>query len=406
MCIDKLHISFSDYGIRSLTLGQRATVEPDPRHPDFQGVVQGIVSLGYEIEDIQEWERNGIVQYKLFVHGSNGQRNAMMIRGAAYNINYMRIVKIECNPSSFGSYAEFRRLLDVINEHSYSNIFRYGQVVRIDYALDYRVPFYPFVRGLYYQYAHTVLAYADADDPFEEYTWEVGLIRSFRIGRDRKIIKIYDKGLEEWKSRRKEELRRRREHPELRPRVIADPQPRSRIEVSLTQRSVISAFWGEGYHGMLGELERHIGDITAGRRSPFRAVLMNNITTRQSRPMGFEVINNLGNQRLKLEIESGFLNVVYKRMTRQNFWEATRNVCAIMPWNEQYQPHRVYRNRLYAWVHRPVIYDPDGETMPARRYWGSRIQNTWPMHLAGVERTNRNTATLVRRPRIPDREAN
>lgn len=409
MCIDTLHISFSDRGNRSLTHRQREEVEPDPRHPDFQGVWQGIGALGYEMDEVQEWNRNGVTQYKLFVHGSQGQRNAMMIRGAGYSNYYMRVVKIECNPSSFGTYSEFRRLLEAINAHSYSDIFRYGQVVRIDYALDYRVPFYPFVTGLYYDYAQTVLAYADIDDPFEEYQWDYGTFRSFRIGKDRKVIKLYDKGHLEHKSMWREELRRRREHPELRPRIIPALEPRSRIEVSLTQGNVIRAFWGEGYEGTLGELDRHLREVASGRVSPFKAILMNAITTRQSRGLGFEVVNNLGNQRLRNEIESGFLNVVYRRMRQQgqDFWAEMRNVCAIMPWHEEFQPHSVYRSRLRQWLGMYIGYDPRGKTMPDRRYWSDRLQDApWPMHLAGVPRSNQNTRTLIPRPRVSPRDTN
>ncbi|MCL4678887.1 MAG: hypothetical protein KJ017_09905 [Alphaproteobacteria bacterium] len=408
MCIDTLHISFRDRGNRSLTLRQREEVEPDPRHPDFQGVQEGIAQLGYEMDEVQEWNSNGIPQYKLFVHGSQGQRNAMMVRGAAYSNNYMRVVKIECNPSSFGTYPEFRRLLQTINARSHSDIFRYGNVVRIDYTLDYRLPFYPFVTGLYYDYAQTVLAYADVNDPFEEYHWDSGIFRSLRIGKDRKVIKLYDKGYQDWKSQTLDELRRRREHPESRSQIIPALQPRSRIEVSLTQRHVIRAFWGENYNGTLEELDRHLQDMASGNRSPFKAILMNKITTRQSQALGFEVVNNLGNQRLRNEIESGFLNVVYRRMRQQeqDFWDETRNVCAIMPWHETFQPHSVYRSRLQQWLGMYIGYDPRGKTMPERRYWSDRLQTgPWPMHLAGIVRPTQNTEAIIPRPRVLPRNA-
>lgn len=375
MCLDKLHIKFPSLGDRSVSTDiqtqgvSMAPYRPDNReaaHIDYHDLTAALDAAGFEAE---EGRIRGQRRLKYNIRGTDGRPKAAEIWGQPYNDNYMRVTEIHCNPRRLGGYGRLMDLLGILQTVSSTDILRTGQIGRIDYACDYRVAFPTLMQGLFYEYARTVIAYADVTSlPFAERTSADGLFTSYRIGAGTKAIKVYDK------SRQMRNLLRR-EDPSA-----DETDLQSRIEIALTAPAAIRRIWARP--AVLSELGNHLRDIAQGVLSPFQYLLLNDVVYRSSRERGFRFIDNHHNLRLRFGMEDGKLNEFYRDMTARNlnFWHETENAFALYPWERRYQPAETYRRRLGQWAFGSDSYDPLGETLPPVPASPHRLTR-WPLEL-------------------------
>ncbi|MDH5723274.1 MAG: hypothetical protein OEY94_08150 [Alphaproteobacteria bacterium] len=343
---------------------------------------------------------------KLVIRTEQDRKAMEMIAIGSRNGNYAYLTKITCNPLSFGLWSDFWQVIEAMNDtqnrYSPSNqdlILRRGRITRIDYACDYATDIMTIMRGLYIERGQSFYAYTDMDDenPYLEYFWQRGQFNSFRIGKKNKVVKIYDKRLEEINRIRNsrstpEDIR----HENLE-RLQALP-PKTRIEVSLTERNIINRIWnrtgrnsGTRPAPTLGDLRHHlntiiVGDrITRSRSYPFAGILLNDIVTRESQRQGREFHNRTNEARRTLsEVDMGGLINLYQRWAREGrFWQEHGNHFHIMHWNPAYQPTRVYAMLMRQWLGRENTFYSEGVPIENNRHLENsmRVTDRWPMEL-------------------------
>lgn len=433
MCIDKLEIKFEELmgGLgHPLYLDDRINIEEgvcaDPRRINIEDIRESLITAGYRLSDRSSGR--GRNQYILLhVLDGGGEKLDIVLKAKndtrrGRDRSYVYLSMIIANPSRFQRWRDFWSVMQAIDGVNGCNrVIERGYIQRIDYACDYRVPLQTIMRGLYVSRSQTLFAYDDFSDsdPYGEYRWNAGVFHSFKIGAGNKCWKVYDKGLEELKRLRRRESRLREQSGEnvstsssndseeeeenndyadfwedgvsnldFRTQLEAiraeisqiQAAPRTRIELSIKTPAEIRRAWRYGSgRPLLSELPQHLDLIQNGHYTPFQGVLLHGIEMRGAHFLK----RTLEAQRIRHEVDMGFLINVAKRMGRR-FWTEHRRYFEIYPWDVRSQPTAIFKMRLFAWktVDRGLI--SRGATVPPeaqRPASGQPQERQWPLDL-------------------------
>lgn len=410
MCIDKLTIRFrnttGDLGRpinsiqRMYSLGSSPNSAP---HIDLNAVMQSLVYHGYNIDEGESFRRGWHYYHRHKIYRQGQELPiSLLCRGDADNRN---IYAVDSTPSLFSHYQDYWRVIEALDGHTENGyalnngILDCGFVDRIDYACDYRVEHQRIMQGLHVTRGQTLIGYTDFDgNPYAAYQWNNSRFFSYRIGLGNKVIKIYDKRLEESRRRNRteeEEETWEEESPETQGGAgreeassLTDLPPKTRIEISITERSKVRTFWNRRYaldpitrqgvnlteantyEAMLRELPAHLEDIRRARHDPFAGIMLHHVSFRGVTPHN----RNSEWWRIRHEIEAGLLMNVCKRIEAEhgNFWEAHQPYFALHPWYLTYQPTSVFQSRLMAWMTEDMTLNENGYFVPDDCYSRNR----------------------------------
>lgn len=376
--------------------------------PDLQEVHHNLFSAGIPCSDIND-AGGGYFSFDV----SHNNRKALTVKGKGRG-DYIFVTEILANPIRYTRWRDFWRVLEAMHEGNVEDnthlIINRGHITRIDYACDYCVPIVDIMRGLYVDNAISLTAYNDLENPYISRSWERGQFSSFVIGRKPRVIKIYDKLLEQ---RNRRGARNNNlddawsDTPTARPRQIVDDVPWTRIEISLYGQSRIADRWNsfiEGYNaphhytGMLSELPNHVSELASAMNCPFEGILLNHIKMRSTR-----LSKNLEAQRIRHEVELGLLMNVYLRMRHEgNFWEDHLDKFSIYPWHKSYQPTNIYYDRTYCWFRPQSGLTFRASSIPSPVHMSQQTMEAWRVDLT----RNEVFVRLRNARRIPNRDSN
>jgi hypothetical protein len=436
MCIDKLEIAFEqssgDLG-RPIGGGVDSTIVingTDPSLVDLSGVLTSLVFNGYSLVEGSGRRRGHNYYYNHEIH-HQGEALGITLLCRGRNPDERYIFLISCNPSRLPHWQDFWRVIEAMDGHiehgiRYANrVIERGYVQRIDYACDYRVEIDKVMQGLHVDHSQTLVGYNDAfDNPYAEYRWDRSMFFSFRIGAGDKVLKIYDKRLEQARRRNNRltepaniddtlnewgETDIETYNDETPPPSLTDLPPKTRLEQSVSTRSKVRDFWNRRYlysditrtsvradgtyQGRLNELPDHIQDIISSRHEPFMGVILHYVSFRGSH-------YNKTHEwlRVKHDIEAGLFMNVYKRLqaaSNGEFWREHQNYFALYPWNPSYQPTHAFRMRLWAWMTESMVLDERGYPVTDKCYSKQR-RSTARWDIQSTQGSVRRRATQTR----------
>lgn len=405
MCIDKLTIRFRnttgdlgrpiDNTQRRYRLGEGQNSIPVI---DLHAVMNSLIHHDYHLDEGSTYRRGWHYYHRHHVYHQGQQLSvSLLCRGDANN---RYIYAIDSTPSRFPHFQDYWQVIEALNGHAengytYNNgILDCGYVERIDYACDYKEEHQRIMQGLHVTRGQTLIGYGDFDtNPYAAYQWNNSRFFSYRIGLGNKVLKIYDKRLEE--SRRRTQTEENEESwedeaPEAQEGAgreeatsLTDLSPKTRIELSITERGKVRDFWNRRYvfdpitnqgvnmstantyEAMLRELPAHLEDIVRARHDPFSGIILHHISFR-----GAEYNKNSEWWRIRHEIEAGLLMNVYKRIQAAtgNFWREHQAFFALYPWTISYQPTSAFRSRMTAWMTESMTLNEDGYYVPEKCY--------------------------------------
>lgn len=387
-------------------------VAPEHNSIDFYDVITSIPD-GYTVSPISRGNPNGQGQLHRSVHFGN-YRDVVRFSGRESG-DYAYLNEVTFNLSKFSSWQNFMQFVQHITQDDPQRFARFmaGQIKRIDYTCDYAENLMEIMKGLYCNPRSTSFScYLDAhDSPYLNYFWERGTFNSFTIGRKPKLLRIYDKRLEEITKQERLQLRTlereydennttfqvsRRDYVESQIqeardnilRELRNAPPKTRIEVSLQNRAAINRMWGREQTQnapILSDLWEHLRQIRMSHRFPFSQVLLNYINTRNSRRHGVQFGRSTARTyELRALLDAGLLIPTVRRWG-DSFWREHRDFFVIRSWPVAYQPSQVYKSVLSNWCRPSSSGYLYAEGYPLRQ--SISISNTtpvidrWPMEI-------------------------
>ena len=390
MCIDTLEIGFTMRRRRGRRRQNSEFTDTNFINPELTDIHVRLAGAGYAVdEEIYTWGATG----QKFNVRTSANEIGFTIKGRS-TADQVFVTDITAHPMRYSRWSDFWDVLIAMDGRDLSSgehrVIDQGYIKRIDYTLDLEIPIAAIMQGLYVDQAQTIVAFADLNHPYISEQWRRGYFASFQIGKEPKIIKIYDKSWEQQRRRAAQanspdQLWPDEERPVRRPRA-ANRTPWTRIEIKTTgpanitdimnsYRRVYQREADDIYTGHLRDLPLHIEDISRGITFPFRGVLLNFVQTRSP-----QFDKNLDAQKARHEVELGFFTNLFIRMTRDgNFWSDSRRFFTLYPWLPKFQPTALYRARLREWCSSGVR--NRAVTLPDRRHGDEPLTDSWPIEL-------------------------
>jgi len=327
------------------------------------------------------------------------------------NDGYLYLDKIEARPMFYSRFEDFWAVLqamdDVIvsGDSNHHRVIDQGYITRIDYTCDYRVPFIDIMQGLNINRAQTVIGFEDLEHPYAQYEWRRGVLGSFQIGKMPKVIKIYDK-LAQTQSQNADLNSAWDDENTSRPCTAQSHEDNSwtRIEIMATRQSYIAdKIWNkyhdrgtDRYGGWLRELPSHINDIRTSTNCPFKGILINHAVMR-----GTDIDKRVPAQKLRHEVDMGFLMNVVQRLGSTQFWGHDRlRAFKLYPWLRSNQPSYIFRHSVLRWTS-PNNYSNDFRKRinKPRHHRNHLLTRRWPWEWTHFEDTQQANGTIRRRIR-------
>ena len=395
--IDTLEIVFPLSRLaRSLSTGPNQ----NPYRVDMTDVILTLERHGYR--PIPRHRRGNRHRYQIY--DAQGRSLHITIHGKGDD-NYMYLDKIVAYPMRLPSMRVFWSVIQAMDSHGdiQNGVIAWGCIGRIDYACDYRVSTQRIMAGLYAVRGRRFTVLTDDDEVHLEHDWDRGMFNSFRIGNRYKLLRVYDKALEQ--ARRHVDTGRARTAAARVEADLADYYGRNeedeqvdefeaeevtrvesaaarhtawtRIERSILQTSNILGFWNTSspdaeYRGRLSELPSHLQDIQDGRCLPFENVILHHVCFRGTQFRKDRVA--LG---IRARIEDGFLMRIYKILGgHHHFWREHRLYFSLIPWQRRYQPSSIYQDLMRRWIG-GVYFNPRGGRAGPKAHQGMQPADRW-----------------------------